>query len=227
MANLELSKFNTACDELIAGKYILANIKIKNLINTINQNEQLTSLISSSLDNFDFDMAFKSSVTPSGLQPPIDDKSVIAYCFNILYNLDVGTISILDFLSKYFSSAKTSGGEEFKMFVNTIVFPLKKAVNNQYAEIIKEDEQDIVPQDDLCYKLVNVAQANIANLDEIRLKQIEKEELELLLNAMIEAGESNNKNLIYAVMVGLEYFVKSNKRAKGIYLQLKDCFTIN
>ena len=59
------------------------------------------------------------------------------------------------------------------------------------------------------------------------MKDIEKEELELLLNAMIEASAKNDKKLVYTLMVGLEYFVKANKRARQIYLQLKDCFTQN
>ena len=226
MDNLDLKKFNNACDDFVAGKYILANIKIKNLISSINSSKRLTDLISSCLDDFDFNLAFKSSIAPSGLQLPMDDQSVIAYCFNILYNLDVGTITFLDFLTKYFASNKTSGGEEFKLFANTIVEPFKQAVNNQYQKVYHTtDTED--NQNNVYHKLMNVAEANLANIDEVRLKEIEKEELELLLNAMIEASKQTNTKLVYAIMVGLEYFVKANKRAKDIYLQLKDCFTRN
>lgn len=226
MDNLDLRQFNLACEDLIAGKYILANIKVKALINSINSSEKLTDLVSHSLDGFDFGLAFRESVTSEGLSLPHGDKNVIAYCFNVLYNLDEGTVTFLDFLSKYFASSKLSGGEEFKAFANTIIEPFKLAINNEYKNVYQMTSSEDY-QNNLYHKLARVAEANLNLIDEIRIKDIEKEELQLLLTAMIDASEKNDKKLIYAIMVGLDYFVKYNKRAKHIYLQLKDCFTIN
>lgn len=226
MDNLDLIKFNNACDDFMAGKYILANIKVKALINSINDSEKLTDMISSTLDNFDFNIGFRSSVTSSGLVLPTNDKDVIAYCFNILYNLDVGTITFLDFLTKYFGSAELSGGEEFKLFATKIVMPFKQAVNRQYASTYEMTATDDY-QNNVYHKLKNVAEVNVDAVEDLRIKDIEKEELKLLLEAMIEASDNNNKKLVYATMVGLEYFTKHCKRAKDIYLQLKDCFEIN
>jgi len=227
MNNLDLKQFNTACDELVAGKYILANIKIKSLINSINNSEQLTTLVSSSLDNFDFNTTFRESVLPNkGLRLPDGDKNVIAYCFNILYNLDAGTITFLDFLNKYFLSSQTNGGDEFKMFVNNIIAPFKQSLNNEYSRVYDMTSTEDY-QNNLYHKLMNVASVNINEIDTLRLKDIEREELELLLNAIITASSKNDKKLIYAIMVGLEYFVKYNKHARHIYFQLKDCFEQN
>lgn len=226
MDNLDLIQFNTACEDLISGKYILANIKVKALINSINASEKLTDLVSTSLDGFDFGVAFRESVTSNGLVLPFEDKSIIAYCFNILYNLDEGTITFMDFLIKYFVSSKTSGGEEFKMFASTIIEPFKLALNREYQRVYQMTSTEDY-RNNLYHKLMRVAEANLNSLDDVRLKDIEKEELGLLLNAMIEASDKNNQKMVYAVMVGLDYFVKCNKRAKDIYLQLKDCFERN
>ncbi|MBO5910127.1 MAG: hypothetical protein J6Q15_01315 [Clostridia bacterium] len=226
MDNLDLKQFNIACEDFISGKYILANIKVKALINSINASEKLTNLVSNSLDGFDFSTAFRESVTSSGLQLPHEDKNVIAYCFNVLYNLDEGTVTFLDFLTKYFASSKMSGGEEFKLFTSTIIEPFKRAINNEYQRAYEMTATEDC-QNNLYHKLSRVAEANINVIDEIKLKEIEKEELQYLLTAIMEASERNDKKLIYALMVGVDYFVKSNKRAKDIYLQLKDCFTIN
>lgn len=226
MDNLDLKQFNCACDDFIAGKYILANIKVKALLNTIHESEKLTNIVSTCLDNFDFNTSFKESVIPKGLKLPEDDKQIIAYCFNVLYNLDVGTVTFLDFLNKYFSSVETSGGEEFKMFSSTIIEPFKKAINSEYARVYDMTSTEDY-QNNLYHKLASIASANIEEVEYIKLKDIEKEELTLLLNAMVDASEKNDKKLIYAIMVGLEYFVKYNKRARHIYLQLKDCFEQN
>lgn len=226
MDNLDLKQFNLACEDFIAGKYILANIKVKALINSVHSSEKLTDLISNSLEGFDFNSAFRSSVTSSGLELPMDNKQRIAYCFNILYNLDVGTITLMDFLNKYFASSRMTGGEEFKLFATTIIEPFKKAINDEYINMY-EITSSVDYQNNIYHKLMNVAQVNLNNIDEFRLKEIEQEELEYLLQGMIDASEKNDKKLVYALMVGLEYFVKYNKRAREVYLQLKDCFTIN
>ena len=226
MDNLDLIQFNTACDDFVSGKYILANIKVKALINSINASEKLTDLVSNCLDGFDFGARFRESVSSSGLHLPHEDKNIIAYCFNILYNLDEGTVTFLDFLTKYFASSKMSGGEEFKLFASTIIEPFKRAINNEYQRTYQMTSTEDY-KNNLYHKLARVAEANIAVLDEIRLKEIEREELHYLLNAIMEASDRNDKKLIYALMVGMDYFVKANKRAKDVYLQLKDCFSID
>ena len=135
MNNLDIKQFNLACDDFIAGKYILANIKVKALINVINQSEKLTDLVSNCLEGFDFGISMRDSITPKGLQLPQGDKNIVAYCFNVLFNLEQGSITFLDFLNKYFVSSKTNGGEEFNLFASTIIQPFKSAVNNQYKQM--------------------------------------------------------------------------------------------
>lgn len=226
MNNLDIKQFNLACDDFITGKYILANIKVKALIDSINQSEKLTDLVSTCLDGFDFALAMRESVTPKGIVLPQGDKNVVAYCFNVLFNLDQGTITFLDFLNKYFASAKTTGGEEFALFADTIIQPFKTAVNNQYQQMYEMTSSEDY-QNNLFHKLARVAEVNLNTIDSIKLKDIEKEELQLLLLAIKDASNKNDRKLIYALMVGMDYYVKSNKRARNIYLQLKDCFTRN
>lgn len=222
----DLKRFNEACQDFLAGKYILANLKLKALINTINGSEKLTDIVSSSLDGFDFNTSFRNSVSQNGLFLPEGDKNVIAYCFNIIYNLDAGTITFLDFLNKYFGATELTGGEEFKLFANTIIKPFQDAINSRYNEIyVLNESKDY--QENIYHKLINVSKINIDNISNLRLKEIEQEELELLLNGLITASENCDKKLVYALMVGLEYFVKSNKKARAVYLQLKDCFERN
>jgi hypothetical protein len=226
MDNLDLKQFNTACDDFVAGKYILANIKIKALINSINASDKLTNLVSNCLDGFDFGVRFRESISSSGLVLPHEDKEIIAYCFNILYNLDEEAVTLLDFLSKYFISSKMSGGEEFKAFTNVIIEPFKKAINDEYQRVyLMTSTEDY--QNNLFHKLARIAEVNINSLENLRLKQMESEELSYILQAIIDASDRNDKKMIYALMVGLDYFVKANKRAKEVYLQLKDCFEIN
>ena len=55
----------------------------------------------------------------------------------------------------------------------------------------------------------------------------EKEEFTLLLNALYIASENNDKKQVFALMIGLDYFTKVNKRARNAYLSLEECFANN
>ena len=62
MDNLDLKKFNDACEEFLLGKYILANLKIKGLLNTINNSNQLSDILEVALDKIDFNIAFSQKI---------------------------------------------------------------------------------------------------------------------------------------------------------------------
>ncbi len=226
MQNNDLKQFNNACNDFLSGKYILANIKLKAILQSINENEKLTDIVSDCIDSFNFDDKFRESIISGRIILPATDKDIIAYCFNILYNLDIGTVGLMDFINKYFTSDELSGGEEFKLFTNTIIKPFNEAINRLYTQTyLLSDSIDY--QSNIYHKLMNISKVNIDNIEKFKLKEIESEELTLLLTALSDACEKSNKKLVYALMVGVEYFVKINKRAKEVYLQLKDCFARN
>lgn len=226
MQNNDLKQFNNACNDFLSGKYILANIKLKAILQSINENEKLTDIVSDCIDGFNFDDKFRESIISGRIILPATDKDIIAYCFNILYNLDIGTVGLMDFINKYFTSDELSGGEEFKLFTNTIIKPFNEAINRLYTQTyLLSDSIDY--QSNIYHKLMNISKVNIDNIEKFKLKEIESEELTLLLTALSDACEKSNKKLVYALMVGIEYFVKINKRAKEVYLQLKDCFARN
>lgn len=226
MDSIELKQFNKACEDFLLGKYILANIKIKALLDTIGNNNRLTEIAEKALSELDFTSAFNASITDSGLMLPTEDNQIIAYCYHVLYNIDMGTVSFLDFLNNYFSHDNNTGTDQFKLFADTIIKPFNKAINNifesTYSKTVTEDEQVNV-----YHKLKGVAQVNLDNIELVKLKGVEKEELSLLLKAIVIQSERCDKKQVYALMVGLEYFAKFNKKARNIYLQLKDCFEQN
>lgn len=226
MDNLDLKQFNQACEKFASGKYILANIKVKAIINCVSSNAKLTDLVTACLQDFDFNLAFQDSLTEQGVVLPQGDKCVVAYCFNILYNIDNGSLNFLDFLGKYFSGEEITSGEQFRLFINNIILPFKSSVNKLYEDMYLMTESEDY-QNNVFHKIENVAKCNLGVVDTLKLKEIPKDELSLLLNAFVTASDKNDLKTIYALMVGLEYFAKLNKGAKDIYLQLKDCFLRN
>ena len=82
----ELIPFNNACDEFISGKYILADIKINSILNIISNDEKISNIVASCIDNYDFNTAFANAQreyeNDSSLVLPTDERQVIAFVYN-------------------------------------------------------------------------------------------------------------------------------------------------
>ena len=224
---LDLNKFNIICDELIAGKYILVDIKISSLINAINEDEKIKSIVASCLSNYDFSSNFNNSVTQFNnflrLTPPTDENEIIAYVYNLIYRIKNKDISLYEFLLKYFSGEDVESGVEFKNFCTTLIVPFKNAINNIYNKrhvIIDADDY----QNNIYNKIKLTIELIYKNMDNYKLKLTEKEEFSMLLNSLYSASDQNNKKLVYSLMIGLDYFTKANKKARTAYLSLEECF---
>ena len=223
----ELIPFNTACDEFIAGKYILAEVKIASILKLIAGDEKLKDIVSSCLDRFNFNEAFKSSVIEKdsklSLTLPTDEKEIIAYTFNLLYKFDSKALNFYDFIAKYFAEEETAG-QEFINFAKTCILPFKDAINNIYSKRhILVESNDY--QTNYYNKIKTAVRLILNNIDNYKLKMNEKEEFSLLLNSLYQSSDKNDKKLVYALMIGLDYFTAKHKKTRIAYLTLEECFT--
>ena len=224
----ELIPFNTACDEFILGKYILADIKIGSILKIISKDEKIKNIITSCIDEYDFNTAFslasKENENGFSLTIPNNEKEIIAFVYNLLYKFDNKIYDFYDFISKYYKNEGESNGKEFYNFANAIIIPFKQAINDIYSKrhvIVDADDY----QTNYYNKIKQCIRLIMKNLDIYKLKMNEKEEFTMLLNSLFIASEKNDKKLVYSLMIALDYFTKINKKSRPAYLSLEDCFT--
>lgn len=224
MENNELKDFNVSCDDFLNGKYILAESKISSILDTLDKNNKLKAIVAECVNNYNFSSAFGEAVGENGiLSMPKDPKSIIAFAFSLLYNIDVKNINFYDFLTAYYNFDELNNMGSFKLFADNIVLPFKEAINNVYTKThVLVDSDDY--QNNIYNKLKKICIINIKNIDEFRLRDANREELATLLVAMSTACENNDKNMVYALLIGFEYFCNANKKARIIYEQFKECF---
>lgn len=222
--NIDLNQFNEACDSFLKGKYILAQNKIALILKSIDLSEKLKNIISSCLDGFNFSKKFDELVGENQIVTlPDDAKGIIAFVFSLLYNIDKRNIDFYDFLNVYFGYDELTNVESFKTFATNIILPFKEAINNVYVKThILVDSKDY--QSNIYNKLGKICDLNLKNIDEFKLKDINKEELTTLLIAMQDACKKNDKETVYALLIGFEYFTISHKKTKIIFEQFKECF---
>lgn len=224
----DLNALNTACDEFVAGKYILADIKIASILKIIDADEKVKNIVASTLNRFDFVTCLKQSTTENADETytftlPKDEKDIIAFVYSLLFRFNSKEISFYDFLNKYFKTDDALG-QEFKAFANNIILPFKAAINSVYAKRhIIVDANDY--QKNYYNKIMTTIRLIVSNIDSFKLKMNEKEEFTMLLNSLYIASEQADKKLVFSLMIALDYFSRFNKRTRNAYYSLEECFT--
>ncbi|MBR2969565.1 MAG: hypothetical protein IKC49_00745 [Clostridia bacterium] len=223
----ELIDFNNACDEFVAGKYILVDIKIGSILNIINSDEKIKSIISDAISDYDFNARLKEFIvsTDKGyhLSMPTNDDEIIAFVYCLLTNFKNNDLDFYQFLAKLYNKEDEINNKDFNNFASTIMIPFKNAINTLYSRrhvIVDSNEY----QDNYYNKIKTTVRLIVDNIDNFKLKLNEKEEFIMLLNSLHIASEKNDKKLVFSLMIGLDYFSKCNKRTRNAYLSLEECF---
>lgn len=222
--SLDLKNFNDACDSFLLGKYILAQNKISSILRTINESEKLKNIIASCIEDYNFASSFEKSIGENQIITlPDDAKGIIAFVFSLLYNIENCNIDFYDFLNKFYGYDELTNVESFKTFATNLILPFKEAMNNVYVSThILVDSKDY--QSNIYNKLKKICEFNKNNIEQFKLKDINKEELLSLLNCMIDACIKNDKETVYALLIAFDYFSSAHKKTKLLFEQLKECF---
>lgn len=167
----ELDLFLERADDLVGGKYILADIKIVNLLKAIAASDTLLALFKNCLDEFDYEAAKKKYLIRSQylsadkgefILPP-NSRELLAFIFNVLMDIDGKRIVLSEFLDKYFYE-DGSCCASYTAFINAMIKPFRNTIKIIMESVIEGRLQDPVE----------------ALVEEERKKDIEKEENEKL-----------------------------------------------
>lgn len=223
-ANLDLKVFNESCEDFLNGKYILAEYKISSILKAINNSDKLKNIVISCIENYNFSEQLKAAVGENLIITlPDTAKGIIAFCFSLLYNIDNKNIKFYDFLLTYYNYNEISNLESYKSFAMNIILPFKEAINNVFMKThILVDSEDY--QSNIYNKLRKICDYVLNNLEEYKLKGVYLEEFEILIKSMSSACKRNDKDGVYALLVGLDYFSTEHKKVKIVYEQFKECF---
>lgn len=147
----ELDLFLVKVDELIESKYIIADIKVVNLLKAIAQADTLIAIFKNCLADFDYENACKKYLVKSPYLAenkgefvlPQSSKDLLAFVFNILMDIDAKNIDLGDFLNKYFyvDGSYSSG---YSDFITKMIKPFRGTVKLLMESVIEGKVQDPV-----------------------------------------------------------------------------------
>ena len=215
----ELATINNACDELLNGKYILIDIKIKSILNVINSDSKIKDIVSSCVSRHNFIELYNLAMSHVSFN---ENCQIVAFVYNLLYKFSTKDLDFNEFINTLYPEQEIE--EQIKNFVENIIIPFKNAVDEIYIKrhiIVDSSEY----QNNYYNKIKNVVNIILSNLDNYKLDINSKDEYSMLLNALYNASDKNDKNLVYTLMIAIDYFTKCNKKARKTYLALEECFS--
>ncbi len=147
----ELDAFIERSDEFIDSKYILADIKLVNLLKAIASSETILALFKNCLTDFDYNEAQKKYLVKSRylsdekgefILPP-NSRELLAFIFNVLVDIDSKRIDLNAFISKYFyvDGSFSSG---YDAFITGMIKPFKNTVKMLIESVLDGKLQDPV-----------------------------------------------------------------------------------
>ncbi len=206
----ELDAFINRADELIDSKYILADIKIVNLLRTIASSKTIVALFKNCLNGFDYEQAKKKYLVKNSflsedkgefILPP-NTRELLAFVFNVIADIEAKRIDFAKFINKYFY-VDGSFVSAYDMFLTAMIKPFKNSVKMLLESVIEGRLQD---------PLEALVQA-----EEMKIKQKELEEQENKKNQelMLKAyGESIKK--IKDILLKNKQKIKESKKSEQI-----------
>lgn len=138
--NRDMQRFFAACDELITGKFIVAEKKIGELLRSVAMSDDLMGLFTAVTKGFDFQAAKRAylrspidSRTRGEAYLPADETELLAFVFCLLVELDKGTLKLGDFLLRYFYE-DGSYTASYALFVERVIRPFRDVVRRCFPE---------------------------------------------------------------------------------------------
>ena len=212
----KLEKFNIAIDEIISAKFILADVKIGNLISVMAADDDIYHLLGQVLKGFDFDAESPKYLLGDVLEMPSKPRDVVAFTFCLLVAIHDKKFSLYDFLHQYFIA--DSINSSYLKFVNKVILPFKQVI---VETIIGEGEKDLGPAPkttaEILFDICRELQEECKNFKNTYDSYI-------ILGAMIDASRRGDLNLFRSLEVALKNSTKNRKFIKYAEEKIGEAF---
>ncbi len=144
----ELTAFLECADDMIKSNYILADVKIVNLLKSIAASETLVAVFKNCLADFDYEKAQKKYFIKNKFFDdrgefvlPQTSRDLLALVFILLLDIDAKRVGFSEFLRKYFyEDGSRSAG--YTAFINTMIKPFRNSVSALIESVIEGKIED-------------------------------------------------------------------------------------
>lgn len=139
ISNEELSKvtqFVACCNDMIKGKFILADVKISKVLKMIAESEELYAFVSDCMRDFDFSKELhraelKNNLNNGSFAVPTDQQKLVAFVFCLLVEFDAKRMDFYTFINENFLSKDRS--EVYGKFARALLVPFRDIIASHFG----------------------------------------------------------------------------------------------
>lgn len=213
----KIGRFFTACDELIGGKFILADAKIGELLRAVATSEELTRLFAAVTDGYNYPAAKEAYLKEPDSRRrlrgeaflPSDRSEVLAFVFCLLAEIDSGKLRFNDFLLRYFYE-DGSYTASYALFVGRMIRPFRDIVRDCFPEREKKEPQAVRREEEaLLGKLAEKISLEKARVSALSLKEEDAIAAERILSGLYASAGRGDVEEIKALLCGYLYFLQA------------------
>ncbi len=215
----KITRFLSVCDELVYGKYILADTKIGELLKIIATSRELTDLFSAVTEQFDFIEAKKSylrfpahkGAAHGAAFLPFERGDLLAFVFCLLVEFDSGAVRLNDFLLRYFYE-DGSYTASYAIFADRMMRPFRDIISGCFPQVSNKSfafEKKRQKEGEILQVLSTRLTVERARLNSLIKSAEDLKNGELIVCELLAAIGREDLNEIRALSCGYRYFLKS------------------
>lgn len=131
----KISQFIAGCNDMINGKFLLADIKITKMLNMLAGSQELYNYIKECMIDYDFSREYhraevKNRMNGGVFAVPATPNSLVAFVFCLFVECDAKRIDFYNFIKENFASE--SKNDSYKLFAETLLVPFAKAISSHF-----------------------------------------------------------------------------------------------
>ena len=246
----KVADFISSINNLINGKFILADVKINEVLNKIEGSDALFRYIQEQLIGFHFEKELRKAEVKNRFNGgvfklPNGEGESVALSFCLLVEFDSKHIDFYEFIKENFPTLDNKG--DYQAFSQTVLAPLRDNIAKQFGlskddnesilkelekkvqeELIQEelDEQEEVEVKNKEEELFNDIEKIERHLLEIitndpKIKQTQKEDIIYLLKSMLYSNKYRDVRLLSGFLISFEHLTKKVHSIQFVYEELK------
>ena len=235
----KFAEFYDACSDLINAKLILADAKIGAILKCITESPELFATVGECLINFNFDNEFskaqvKNEMKALFFQLPEEDSKVVALVYGILSECDTHQLDLHQFIRDFFITDDGNMSYGFINFVQSVVYPFRDTLCEMVGFLEREpqeeeiEEEEIEEQNDQLSEFFENITRILTQIKEVahadrKVKQDRLEEINITIDALLQAVDIRNLKIINALLISLNYLIAPIKSIRFYNQELQDC----
>lgn len=211
----KLARFFAACDELVEGKFLVADTKISELLKALADCRPLTEIFNAVTTDFDYAAAKRAylkypaeSSVHGAAYLPTERTQILAFVFCLLVEFDGGSMKLNDFLLRYFYE-DGSYTASYALFASRMIRPFRDIVRDCFPDFGKDAHlarQKM--REEAFVALATEIEREQRRIQGLPLHDEERRAARVLLSELASATDRREVMDLEAILTGYRYFLR-------------------